>query len=143
MILHCPFIFFSFRSYHDILQAIYRLCRFALISLLKLCSFDVVLVYHNPPLKKLNSWVNMYQNYSVASKLVLFTTIYALFFKVTEIVFEYAQCRQCGCCVYFRNLRSCIDAYTDRTETKKRSKLETRWLKASTGHVTDSAFGPS
>ena len=120
MILHSTFIFFSFRSYHDILQkitipAIYRLCRFALISILKLCSFDVVLVYHNPPLKKLNSWVNMYQNYSVACKLVLFTTIYALFFKVTEIVFEYAQCHQCGCRVYFGNVRSCIDAYTDRT----------------------------
>ena len=56
MTLHSTFIFFSFRSYHDILQeitipAIYRLYGFALILFLKLCDFDVVLVYHNPSLK--------------------------------------------------------------------------------------------
>ena len=56
MILYSAFILISFSSYHDILQeitipAIHRSCRFALISFLKLCGFDVVLVYHNPPLK--------------------------------------------------------------------------------------------
>ena len=55
-ILYSTFIFFSFTSNHDILQeitipTIYRLYRFALISFLKLCSFDAVLVYHDPPLK--------------------------------------------------------------------------------------------
>ena len=60
---------------------------------------------------------------------------------LTGTVFEYTLRRQCGCRVYFGN-NCCIDAYTDRTAPQKGGEFETRWLKASTGHVTDSALGP-
>ena len=46
-------------------------------------------------LESLISWVN-----SVVGKLAYFTIIYALFLALTETVFEYAMCRQCGCRVY-------------------------------------------
>ena len=42
----------------------------------------------------------LFQYYSVVGKLAHFTIIYALFLTLTETVFEYALCRQCGCRVY-------------------------------------------
>ena len=42
----------------------------------------------------------LFQYYSVVGKLGLFRIIYALFLTLTETVFEYALCRQCGCRFY-------------------------------------------
>ena len=42
----------------------------------------------------------LFQYYSVVGKLAHFTIIYALFLTLTETVFEYAMCRQCGCRIY-------------------------------------------
>ena len=82
-----------------------------------------------------------YQHYSAVVKLAPFTINASFVFCVDGNRFQCALCRQCGC-------RFCLainEFYIHLQLTKQRlergGKLETHWLKASTGRVTDSALG--
>ena len=92
---------------------------------------------------KLNSYENIYFSfYSVVGKLAVFTIIYALFYYVNRNRFIVRPVSPVWLSRLFGIKKLHRRVRLTEHRQRKGGELKTRWLKASTGRVTDSAHGP-